>query len=439
MSDKYGYCNDYNSDSDSESKLKDKKHNKKHEKKHEKKHDKNDQTNEPNQIVNHTCSPKYIVNKPNTKLNNIGISNAMSDKNNKMEPKLVNQSYNYAYTPQQIRKAYGIDQLVPIDGDTQLGAGIKVGIIIAYHNPYIQLEMDTFCANFGIPTTTVNVVYANGVKPKINVEWGVEGDLDCMMIHAISPGATIYYVEAKSNYTSDLLSAVRYAVDILKVDVVNMSFGGSDMINTNTFINPNVSFIASSGDTGGVISFPSSHSNILSVGGTSLYFDNATGNYGKENVWKNAGCNQSLYYSKPAYQNGIAQLNSFNKRTTPDVSSVGDPRTGVFAYSVYYGYITLAGTSASSPILAGMIANANYYRKNLNKSMLTTVSGAPNDIHNYIYKTLYSNSIAYTSGCFNDITSGKINNQSATINYDIVSGIGSPTYKLIIALSNDLI
>jgi subtilase family serine protease len=55
------------------------------------------------------------------------------------------------YTPQQMRHAYGFDQL----GTT--GSGQIIAIIDAYGSPTIQADLDTFCAAFGIPSTTVQV------------------------------------------------------------------------------------------------------------------------------------------------------------------------------------------------------------------------------------------------------------------------------------------
>src|SRR5580658_6191091 len=55
------------------------------------------------------------------------------------------------YSPQQMRHAYGLDQL----GAT--GAGQIIAIVDAYGSPTIQADLNTFCAAFGMPNTIVQV------------------------------------------------------------------------------------------------------------------------------------------------------------------------------------------------------------------------------------------------------------------------------------------
>src|SRR5207245_1066505 len=58
------------------------------------------------------------------------------------------------YTPSQIRRAYGFDQITfnqegsPIVGD---GTGQTIAIVAAYHNPNLADDLKTFDRAFGLP------------------------------------------------------------------------------------------------------------------------------------------------------------------------------------------------------------------------------------------------------------------------------------------------
>ncbi len=88
------------------------------------------------------------------------------------------------YTPQQMRHAYGFDQL------TQTGAGQTIYIIDAYSQPNIASDLQTFDAQFGLPNPTLNILTPQG-SARYNSGWGQEISLDVEWAHAIAPGATI--------------------------------------------------------------------------------------------------------------------------------------------------------------------------------------------------------------------------------------------------------
>ncbi|MCL5097331.1 MAG: hypothetical protein M1608_07355 [Candidatus Omnitrophica bacterium] len=114
------------------------------------------------------------------------------------------------YSPARIRHAYGVD-LVLATGAT--GNGQKIGIVDAYGDPSIQTDLNKFCAYYGIPSTTVQIIYPQG-KPRIgNSGWALETALDVEWAHAIAPGATIILAVAKSASITDLLGAVDAAVN----------------------------------------------------------------------------------------------------------------------------------------------------------------------------------------------------------------------------------
>jgi subtilase family serine protease len=111
--------------------------------------------------------------------------------------------------------------------------------------------------------------------------------LDIQWAHAIAPEAKIVLVEAQSNHGGDLIFAVDRAIDTLnrskgRGGVISMSFGfpfafEDQQAFETTFSTErarNVSFIAASGDLGGVTSgAPVGPPSVTIVGGTKLYLD----------------------------------------------------------------------------------------------------------------------------------------------------------------------
>ena len=122
---------------------------------------------------------------------------------------------------------------------------------------------------------------------------------------------------------------------------------------------PGVAVVASSGDDDYGVSYPAASQYVTSVGGTALVKDTSARGW-SESVWNNSyggpGSGCSLYEPKPSFQtdSGCAQ------RTVADVSAVADPVTGVAVYDSYQasGWQVYGGTSVSSPLIAGVYADA---------------------------------------------------------------------------------
>ena len=112
-----------------------------------------------------------------------------------------------AYTPAQIRSAYGVNNL------TLDGAGQTIAIVDAYDNPAIYQALDTFDAQFGVtasgPTlydqygpssSFLSVVNESGQAAPLpatdpagpgTVNWEVEESLDLEWAHALAPGRVL--------------------------------------------------------------------------------------------------------------------------------------------------------------------------------------------------------------------------------------------------------
>src|SRR5439155_25939585 len=176
------------------------------------------------------------------------------------------------YSPAQIRHAYGIDKL------TQDGAGQTIAIVDAYDAPNIQSDLNTFSTQFGLPTSgfTFTKAYAQGSQPPADGGWAQEISLDVEWAHAIAPQANILLVEAANSSLTNLLGAVDYAV-AHGAAAVSMSWGAADFSAESTFDShfnvTGVTFLASSGDTGGQVLYPSASPAVVSVGGTTLPLD----------------------------------------------------------------------------------------------------------------------------------------------------------------------
>ena len=331
-----------------------------------------------------------------------------------------------SYTPADISAAYGYN-LIPAPGD---GRGITIAIIDAYGSPNIQSDLDTFCAQFGIPSTTVNVVYPNG-NPGFNAGWATETTLDVEWAHALAPGATIALVAAKSASSGDLAAAINYATQTLGAQIVSMSFGAPESGGEPAFWNPvfnksGVAFVASAGDSDAQVNWPAAQTNVLGVGGTSLQYNATLQAITSETVWNNGpgkgtGGGISSQLSRPPYQ---TTWNSNSLRGIPDVSAVADPYTGGYVYFTppgsSGGWYNVGGTSWSAPEWAALLA----CRASLGNATISAINSQ-----------LYSQAISVGSpnygASFRDITVGNNGGYSAKVGYDYCTGLGSPNASVI--------
>lgn len=324
-----------------------------------------------------------------------------------------------SYIPAQIRHAYGFDQV------SATGAGQKLAIVVAYGNPSIQANLNTFCSQYGLSTTTIQIIGNNAGG---DTGWALEAALDVEWAHAIAPGATLLFSVARSSSLNDLLAAVDAAVNA-GANVVSMSWGATEfsgMSNYDSHFNrPNVTFTAASGDNGAGVEWPATSPYVVGVGGTTLYLD-ANNNRTSETAWSGSGGGVSSYYSQPAYQSG---WQSYNRRGVPDVSFVSDPNTGVLVYdAVNGGWFVMGGTSAAAPQWAGLAAVVNEIRATSGSALLA----AP---HNLIYSVAKAGTtVPYTvnTAYFFDVLDGSNGAYTAGPPYDFVTGIGSPVASTLV-------
>jgi len=260
------------------------------------------------------------------------------------------------YGPADLQSAYALPSATA-------GTGQTVAIVDAFDDPTAEQDLGDYRANYGLPPCTT----ANGCFRKVNenggtlpmpppgADWGLEISLDLDMVSAVCPNCHILLVEATTNLNSDLYTAVDTAAR-LGANAISNSYGGDESSSETTtgdahFNHPGVAITASSGDDGYGVSYPAASRYVTAVGGTSLSRGGTRG--WTEAAWSGAGSGCSAYEAKPSWQTD----SGCKKRTVADVSAVADPNTGVAV--LYAGlWFTVGGTSASSPIIAGVYALA---------------------------------------------------------------------------------
>jgi hypothetical protein len=342
------------------------------------------------------------------------------------------------YTPDQIRQAYGIDQ-VPADGQGQ-----TIAIVDAYNDPNIQSDLNTFDAQFGIsapPSFTVVSQSGDSVS-KISTEaaWSAETALDVEWAHAIAPAANILLVEANSSSLTNLLAAVDYARNVDGVSVVSMSWGGGEFTSEtqydSLFTTPaghtGVTFVAASGDRGAFFGaeWPASSPNVLSVGGTTMQpAGDSTSSTHHETAWRMSTSGRSAMEREPAYQRTIQQTGS---RIIPDVALNADPDTG---YAVFdsvanngkSGWQVVGGTSAAAPQWGALVAVADQLRV---ASVLGTLDGATQTLP-AVY--LSADDPGTYSANFNAISTAFYGQLGQTLpDEGSTSGLGTPKAEVLI-------
>ncbi|HWB13988.1 MAG TPA: SdrD B-like domain-containing protein [Pirellulales bacterium] len=362
------------------------------------------------------------------------------------------------YTPAQVRTAYGVSGL-SVDG-----TGQTIAVVDAYDNPSIFASLDTFDQQFsattnglslydqyGSASSFLSVVGRDGQASSLpstdsSGGWETEAALDVEWIHAMAPGAKIILVEANSQSLDDLMSSVKTAASLPGVSVVSMSWGfaegqsvlAADEAQYDSYLttpagHQGVTFVASTGDYGAADpEYPAFSPNVLAVGGTSLYL-NGDNSHASETGWGylsnglgiaiGGGGGVSLYENEPAFQQG-AQSTGY--RTTPDVSMIADPATGVWISDTYNldpsnPWEVAGGTSLSSPAWAALIALADQTRVASGGQTLGTAGSTETQ------QALYT--LPVTD--FNAVTTGN-NGYSAGPGYNLVGGLGTPIANLLI-------
>ncbi|AYV80797.1 MAG: peptidase S8 and S53 subtilisin kexin sedolisin [Harvfovirus sp.] len=334
------------------------------------------------------------------------------------------------YNPSQIRDAYGLNKL------ESKGVGSTIAIIDAYSYPNAQADLNKFSSSFGLPGVNIilhGMLGTEGQAAPVDDGWSMEQALDIQWAHAAAPGANIMLVQAYSSGMKDLFAAIDYAVSH-GANIVSMSWGGSESKSQLAldahFENKNVVFVASAGDVGSVVEYPSCSPYVMAIGGTSLKLSGG-GERISETGWSGSGGGVSLYEKAAEYQIKSVLGTKGSMREVPDVAAVADPATGVSIFFTPNGqtgsFYTVGGTSLSAPLWAGFLANANEFRAKKGKGKLTT-----GEVLTALYALPKSEEKPVATTDIFDVEAGSSGKFVAKVGYDLVTGIGSPNLAVLI-------
>jgi hypothetical protein len=284
------------------------------------------------------------------------------------------------WSPENLRSAYKLP--------TKGGAGETVAIVDAYNYPDAEADLKVYREHYELsPCTRANKCFTKinqkgesaesetaAIYPEPNTGWAKEMSLDLAMVSAVCQECKLLLVEANSNSSANLDAAEDEAAS-LKPAAISNSWGNSGENSSETeedvyFNHPGIPIVFAGGDSGYGAKYPASSPYVISAGGTQLTKEPLNSRKWSEEVWHNepeagdstgSGC--SKYEPKPAWQTdkGCA------KRTDNDVSAVA------YKLSAYDSYertgeerwTTRTGTSASTPIIAGVEALSNAYVRSL--------------------------------------------------------------------------
>ncbi|MBF9069149.1 S53 family peptidase [Streptacidiphilus fuscans] len=267
------------------------------------------------------------------------------------------------------------------------GANQTVAIVDAGDDASAEADLAVYRATYGLPACTT----ADGCFTKVNQTgasaplpadqgWGIEIALDVDMVSAACPQCHILLVESDDASSQNLAASVDTAVRLGATEVSN-SYGATEgngiQAYAPDYAHPGVAIFASSGDSGyGIPIVPAAYSSVIAVGGTSLTKDVSARGW-SETAWGGAGSGCSAWIDKPAWQRD----QDCPGRMTADVSADADPNTGPAVYDANPhdgtpGWGVVGGTSAASPFLAGVVAQAGNPAKFPNASAFYSPSAA---------------------------------------------------------------
>ncbi len=359
----------------------------------------------------------------------VSTAHAQSVNLNFKEMPLQSQVCSYL-TPKDIQTAYNFNSLY---SNGINGKGENITIVVAYGDPNLQQDVNSYDSYYGIANLTNNsnlfVEYPFGKPNSSNSNWISETALDVEIAHSLAPGADIYLMVSPND--SYLFNTINYTIENVKTNIISLSWGSSELEYNQQSINylnqmlaegrsKGINIFAATGDSGAYnsynvpnVNFPASSPNVIAVGGTTLSVY-SNGEYESETAWNGSGGGQSEYFTKPSFQPNISSY-----RMVPDVSFNGGTPVCIYVNSNFYGFY---GTSVAAPSWAALDALIN--------------QKSNSDI-GYLDNSLYKIYNSLGSFVFNNITTGCNGVYCADGKYNEVTGLGSPkAFQLVQALSN---
>jgi len=302
------------------------------------------------------------------------------------------QDQNPGFTPNQYLTAYDFG---PLYDTSDMGQGETVALIEIDGYSYTDLATFAQCFGFRVPTVNAYGVGVNHSLPAMG-----EATLDLEVLDAAAPGLSAIDVYETKADAADTLAAFAAPLQNARrrPQVVSASLGlcESEAYDASGAVGieaterileveaaAGVTVLAASGDNGSAdcqsedgepidalgINYPASSRWVTAVGGTNVSLTAANQIAGQQ-VWNDTtvataagGGGVSSIFTRPTYQEGVVPV---NRREVPDVSMLADLLPG---YSIYCTatpaclnaqnsnpWLTVGGTSAATPLLAGGIA-----------------------------------------------------------------------------------
>ena len=345
-----------------------------------------------------------------------------------------------SFNPNDLAKIYNYP--TGVTGKGQCIAIIELG------GGYRTKDITAYFQGLNIKKPSVKAISVDGGHNNPSTADSADGEvmLDIEVAGAVAPGAKIVVYFAP-NTDQGFLDAITTALhdNVNKPSVISISWGAAERNWTAQSINSynqafqaaaalGVTICAAAGDTGsgdysfqnGVVQdsdgkahvdFPSSSPFVLSCGGTKLV---ANGNVVQnEVVWHESpssatGGGISDVFGVPTYQTSANVPKSINDnihvgRGVPDVSAVADPATG-YNVRVDGQNFVIGGTSAVSPLMAGLVALIN---EKLGRHV------------GFIHQKIYANAAAFRDiSQGNNITVAGNKGYTATAGWDGCTGMG---------------
>lgn len=373
---------------------------------------------------------------------------------------LGNGSPSGCYSPQEIAKVYCFDTLwsasTPIDG-----TGQTIGILIFSDADWSASWVAPFFNNYSMPVPSVTRIVLSGTTPATGLggELALDVDASC----SVAKGRSAVRIYTSDNAFADILQSFTNAVSDNVCKTISASIwlcGGGSTYETNfdseaaTAASQGITFIVSSGDCGYTgPQMPAEFPNSLTIGGTAVFKDSATGAWCDEQAWSDgegkSGAGISNF-ARPSWQAGPG-VPAGSNRVYPDVAGPAGTNSGGFPFGVYQGsWYCYAGTSWAAPFWNGVVAMINQARANVGLGTVNTTI-----LHQQFYQWLQT---PPSPQAFHDITTGGSNAGPVTcgsgacsasactycgnpaggggpgVGWDWPTGIGSPLVCNLVAL-----
>jgi hypothetical protein len=274
--------------------------------------------------------------------------------------------------PENLKSAYNL----PATG----GSGETIAIVDADNDPDAESDLQKYREKYKVYYNATEKITActeaNGCFKKLNqkgenknypsnsVTWSVEISLDLDMASAVCPECHIDLVEA--NKEGNELDVAEEEAASLKPAVISNSWGrAEESAQTERdvyFHHPGIPVVAASGDDGYKVEYPAASPDVIAAGGTTLKkAENARG--WTETVWTGTGSGCSKYEEKPPWQTDKACTD----RTDNDVAADASEESPLSVYDSYEypGWELVWGTSAATPIISGIEAQASSATRSL--------------------------------------------------------------------------